>query len=102
MPESPVRMLCIYRIREGKDAEFESLLEKHWPTLRDAGLASPKPARWFRGASKDGKSRFVELFEWKDGEASDRRPSVASGDVDLGAHGRARRADGVHRARKSD
>ncbi len=33
------------------------------------------------GASKDGKSRFVELFEWKDGEASDvahRSPQVMS------------------------
>ena len=81
MAEGPVRMLCIYRIREGKEAEFESLLERHWPTLREAGLASDKPARWFRGTSKDGRRRFVELFEWMDGEASGvahRSPQVMS------------------------
>jgi hypothetical protein len=67
---NPVRMLCIYRVREGKEDEFQSLLEKHWPTLHDVGLASEKPARWFRGEAGDGKRRFVELFEWKDGESS--------------------------------
>jgi len=66
----PVRMLCIYRVREGKEDEFQYLLERHWPTLRDAGLVSEKPARWFRGDARDGKRRFVELFEWKDSEAS--------------------------------
>jgi quinol monooxygenase YgiN len=67
---SPVRMLCIYRVKEGREDEFRTLLDKHWPTLRSAGLASEKPARWFRGAAKDGKTRFIELFEWKDDEAS--------------------------------
>jgi hypothetical protein len=63
-------MLCIYRVQEGKEAEFQSFLEKHWPTLRDVGLVSEKPSRWFRGVGQDGRRRFVELFEWKDGEAS--------------------------------
>jgi hypothetical protein len=80
-PVSPVKMLCIYRVREGKEAEFESLLERHWPTLREVGLASEKPARWFRGVSKDGRRRFIELFEWADEEASavaHRSPRVMS------------------------
>ncbi|MGH9322794.1 MAG: hypothetical protein ACRD21_16215 [Vicinamibacteria bacterium] len=68
---NPVRMLCIYRVKAGRETEFESLLEKHWPTLRSVGLASEKPARWYRGDGKDGKRRFVELFEWRDGQASD-------------------------------
>jgi hypothetical protein len=25
---------------------------------------------WYRGVAKDSKRRFVELFEWKNGEAS--------------------------------
>lgn len=68
---NPVRMLCIYRVKEGRDGEFQTVLERHWPTLRRAGLASEKPARWFKGRGKDGKSCFIELFEWKDGKASD-------------------------------
>jgi hypothetical protein len=68
---APVRMLCIYRVKEGREDDFRALLEKHWPTLRSAGLASEEPARWFRGAAKDGKTRFIELFEWKDDKAAD-------------------------------
>lgn len=71
MTKAPIRMLCIYRVKDGKEAEFEALLEKHWPTLHAAGLASEMPARWFRGGAKDGKRRFIELFEWKDDKASD-------------------------------
>ena len=68
---NPVPMLCIYRIKDGKGDEFESLLDAHWPTLKHAGLVSDKPARWFKGDAKDGKRRFIELFEWKDDKASD-------------------------------
>jgi hypothetical protein len=74
-------VLCIYRVREGKEAEFQSLLERHWSTLREVGLVTERPARWSRGASKDGRTRYVEAFEWKDGEASDvahRSPRVMS------------------------
>jgi hypothetical protein len=67
---NPIRMLCIYRVKEGKEDEFQTLIEKHWPTLRRVGLASETPARWFRGATKDGKRRFIELFEWKDDKAA--------------------------------
>ncbi len=81
MASNPVPVLCIYRIREGKETEFQSFLEKHWPTLHDVGLVSERPARWFRGVAKDGLSRYVETFEWKDGEASGvahRSPQVMS------------------------
>ncbi|MGH9390349.1 MAG: hypothetical protein ACRD1Z_12100, partial [Vicinamibacteria bacterium] len=70
MASKPVPVLCIYRVQQAKEKEFESLLEKHWPTLRDVGLVSETPARWYRGNARDGKRRFVEIFEWKDGEAA--------------------------------
>jgi len=80
----PVPMLCIYRVKTGREGEFASLLEKHWPTLHGAGLVTETPARWFRGSAPDGqttKTRFVELFEWKDGGSSDvahQSPAVMS------------------------
>jgi hypothetical protein len=64
-------MLCIYRIKDGKEREFQSLLEAHWATLERAGLVSERPARWFKGDAKDGKRRFIELFEWKNDKSSD-------------------------------
>ena len=45
---NPVRMLCTYRVKDGKEAEFLSLLEKHWPTLRSVGLATDDAARVLR------------------------------------------------------
>ena len=66
MNSSPVSMLCIYRIKPGREAEFLPLIEKHWPTLDGVGLVSERPARWYRGQNKDEKTFFVEMFEWKD------------------------------------
>jgi quinol monooxygenase YgiN len=69
----PVSMLCIYRIKDGKEADFLRLLEKHWPTLNGVGLVTPDPAQVLRAADKDGKIVFVETFAWRDAAA----PSVA-------------------------
>jgi hypothetical protein len=66
---TPVRVLCIYRVKEGKAEEFRPLLEKHWPTLSSLGLVTSDPARWYTTEDKNERKCFVELFEWKDGEA---------------------------------
>lgn len=67
----PVRMLCTYRVKDGKGEDFLQLLGKHWPTLHGVGLATDEPAQVFRGGDKDGKTVFVEMFSWKDAAASD-------------------------------
>jgi hypothetical protein len=67
----PVRMLCTYRIKDGKESEFLRLLEKHWPTLRSVGLATNDPAEVLRGSDKQGKTVFIEMFSWKDATAPD-------------------------------
>ena len=67
----PVRMLCTYRVKSGKEADFMRLLEKHWPTLRGAGLATDDPAQVFRSQDKAGKTVFIEMFSWKDATAPD-------------------------------
>jgi quinol monooxygenase YgiN len=66
-------MLCIYRIKDGKEEDFLRLLEKHWPTLQSVGLVTPEPAQVLRAADKGGKIVFVETFAWKDAKA----PNVA-------------------------
>ena len=67
----PVRMLCTYRVKDGKEADFLRLLEKHWPTLRNVGLATDEPAQVFRSKDKAGKPVFIEMFSWKDAAAPD-------------------------------
>jgi hypothetical protein len=69
--KKPVSMLCIYRIKRGKEARFRRLLLRQWPTLRRAGLVSSRPARLYRGRDKkDGSACFVEMFQWKDDRSS--------------------------------
>ncbi len=76
----PVTMLVTYSPKKGKEKEFLSLLKKHWPALRHAGLVSPEPARVWRAVDKrTARVYFVETFQWKSVRASDiahRTPSV--------------------------
>ena len=67
----PVRVLCTYRIKAGKEADFLRLLEKHWPTLRKVGLATDDPAQVLRSKDKSGKPVFIEMFSWKDETSPD-------------------------------
>ena len=69
----PVRMLCTYRVKDGKEADFLQLLARHWPTLHGLGLATDDPAQVFRCRDKSGRTILVELFSWKDAAA----PEVA-------------------------
>ena len=66
----PVTVICLYRVRKGREGEFIKLLERHWPTLHDLGLVTDEPPQHFRGAERDGGPLFVEIFAWKSGDAS--------------------------------
>lgn len=66
----PETVICIYRVRPGSEEAFQGLLRRHWPTLRDLGLATETPPRHFRGAEQSGEPLFVEIFEWTTAEAA--------------------------------
>jgi hypothetical protein len=69
-----VPMLVMYRVKPGNEQAFEPLLRKHWPALRTVDLATPKPAKIYRGHSKRGhgpEAIYVELFEWKDASSAE-------------------------------
>src|SRR4051812_45224569 len=68
---APVLTLVTYQPKKGKEAELLALVRKHWPTLQKVGLVTPEPARIWRATDKlKGTVSFVELFSWRDGEAS--------------------------------
>jgi hypothetical protein len=69
--KSPVPMMVTYRPKQGKEAELQALVAKHWPTLAKAGLVTSEPARVWRATDKrSGAVSFIEMFSWKDGESS--------------------------------
>jgi hypothetical protein len=76
-PTQPETVICHYHVKPGCEAEFEGLLARHWPALKEAGLVTDQPSRHFRGRASgkpDGRhgaaGLYVEIFEWKDGQAA--------------------------------
>jgi len=71
----PVTMLVTYRPKPGKEAELRALVEKHGPALRSTGLISDDPVRTWEATDERGHGAeqvyFVEMFSWRDAEASD-------------------------------
>ncbi len=61
----PIDVLCIYRVKDGKEMEFTKLLAKHGPALRNAGLSGGEPKIW-KSKTRDGKTVFIEMMQWKD------------------------------------
>lgn len=67
----PVTVLCTYRPKKGREKEFHALLRRHWPALKRAGLVSKEPPLIWRASDKwSRRVFFVEIFQWKDRQAS--------------------------------
>jgi quinol monooxygenase YgiN len=64
-----VTVVCTFRVKKGKEKEFEGLLKQHWPRLKELGLATATPARNWRGADRGGNPIFFEIYEWRDEKA---------------------------------
>ena len=65
----PVTVLCIYRVKDGQAEAFRGLVASHWSTLDRLGLVSSKPPQWYVTEDEKKRTCFVEIFEWKDGDA---------------------------------
>ena len=67
----PVRMLVSYFPKKGKERKLLTLIRKHWPALKRVGLVSKMPPHIYRATDKRTNRRyFVEMFEWRDDQAS--------------------------------
>jgi hypothetical protein len=88
-PTGPVDVLCIYRVKPGQDAAFRKLLDKHGPALKKAGLTGVKPPTIWRSATREGKTVFIEMMQWKDGssaQAAHQMPEVMAVWEPMGEH----------------
>lgn len=76
MKNSPVVVIAMYRPKDGKIAELESLVHKHFPTLKEYELTTERAP--FIGRATDGT--ILEVFEWISNEAAQKahdHPAVA-------------------------
>lgn len=75
----PNTVICHYRVARGNEQKFETLLEKHWPTLRGLGLVTDQRSHCFKGVEQDnGEPIYFEIFDWLDGavERAHEHPQV--------------------------
>lgn len=68
----PIISMCIYRVQGEQEKAFREILQRHWPTLRELGLADDAAPLTFRGVDPEGKPFYVEFFTWRDQESVDR------------------------------
>jgi hypothetical protein len=67
-----VPTLVIYRPKPGAEGALEALVRKHLPTLRSLGLLGTGHSVVYRAEDKRSHAvSYVEIFDWKDGRASD-------------------------------
>ena len=67
----PVRMLCTYHPKRGKEKDLLSLVKNNWTTLKRMGLVTKDRAVVYRATDKkSGRIYFIESFSWRDEEAS--------------------------------
>jgi hypothetical protein len=64
--------LCLYRVKPGSEAAFRTLLAKHWPTLKRAGLGADTPSTIYHGVEDGGAPLFVEMLHWQNAEGPNR------------------------------
>ncbi|MEM7248756.1 MAG: hypothetical protein AAF533_25725 [Acidobacteriota bacterium] len=55
--------LCIYRVTADREDDFREVLTRHWPALREAGLATDRRPTIYLGREEGGPV-FYEIFEW--------------------------------------
>src|SRR5258708_11263023 len=67
MAKGPIDVLCIYRVKKGKEGEFKKRLKKHGPALKKARLSSEMaPKIWQAESGRKPGTIFVEWMQWKD------------------------------------
>ena len=72
----PQLVMAMYRPKEGKTSELETLVKKHFPLLKEYELTTEQAP--FIGRSSDGT--IVEVFEWASPDAARKahdHPAVA-------------------------
>ena len=58
--EKPRLVMAMYKAKDGKKAELDALINKHFPTLKEYGLVTDRNP--FIGVSENGT--VLEVFEW--------------------------------------
>jgi hypothetical protein len=67
-------VVATFRVKEGRETEFQDALSKAWPLYRKLGMVLDSPHLIVKGTDKDQKTYFIEVLTWKDEDAPDNAP----------------------------
>ena len=68
---SAVKTQVVYRPKKGKEAELFELVKKHGPALQSTGLTVGGLPQVYKARNvRTGDEFFVEIFSWRDENAS--------------------------------
>ncbi len=72
-------VLCLFRVRPGREERILELLRQHETVIRRLDLVTEEPTRCWSGEDGPGRPFVVKIFEWRGPEALDaahRHPEV--------------------------
>jgi len=73
--DSPETVVVTYSPRDGKEADVEKLIRKHWATLVRLKLVTSDPHLLYRDKDKDGLPVLVDVLTWKTHGTPDNAPA---------------------------
>ena len=73
--DQPEAVIALYRPKPGGDDALRALVARHVAVLREQGLVTDRPVTWLR-STQDGT--WLEIFEWRSGEAAQQAHENAS------------------------
>ena len=69
--DEPETVVCTVKAKPGKEAQLESVMKKHWATIKRLDLVTNDPHTLYRA---DGGT-FIDIFTWKSGDVPDHAPA---------------------------
>jgi hypothetical protein len=71
----PETVIVTLHAKPGAEAELARVIERHWSTARKLNLVADAPHVTLRGTEDGGRTYFVEVFTWRDGDIPDAAPA---------------------------
>jgi hypothetical protein len=73
--KQPETVMVTLRAKPGSGAALQHVLAEHWATARKLNLVRAAPHVTLRYDEEGGKSRFVDIFTWRDAAIPDKAPA---------------------------
>jgi len=73
--DQPETVLVTLHAKPGSEGALEAVLTRHWSTARALNLVRDSPHVTLREAEDGDKTRFIDIFTWRDAAIPDAAPA---------------------------